>query len=151
MKNLLRAGAALALALHSCTPAFAQHAIVSAAPAGFAPEQACVAWSGGSSGAGALIPCGSPQEGFQLASGNVASPAATVFGGDYILDQVCSAYGSLQLQRLGPDGATWITSLTKTAADGAAPTGITIGGKAQVRVVLSGTAGCAATLTRVPN
>lgn len=111
----------------------------------------CVTYSGGTLGSGNLIPCGSPQEGFQLAIGNVASAAATVFGGDYILDQSCSAYGTLLLQRLGPDGTTWITSATKTAADGASPTGITIGSRAQVRVTLSGTTGCAATLTRVPN
>jgi hypothetical protein len=60
MKMLARAGLAL-FALFACLcgpPAYGQHANTSVAPMGYAPEQACVTWSGGTIGSGTLIPCG---------------------------------------------------------------------------------------------
>jgi hypothetical protein len=62
MKTLLRGALALACSLALAiapAPLFAQHATTSQAPAGYAPEQACVTWSGGTIGSGSLIPCGS--------------------------------------------------------------------------------------------
>lgn len=92
----------------------------------------------------------SVQESFQLASANAASAAVTAYGGDYILSQACTGYGTVALQVRGPDGATWLPLVTKTAADTNGGTGIALGSYAVVRVSLMGTAGCNAILSRVP-
>ena len=91
------------------------------------------------------------RESFPLVAVNTPSPAATVFGGDYILSQTCASYGTLALQILGPDGTTWLTLLTKTASDNGNGTGLSLGSFAQVRVTVSGTAGCNSILARVPS
>jgi hypothetical protein len=92
----------------------------------------------------------SPQETFQLASGNTATAAVTAFGGDYIFAQTCSGYGTLTLQVLGPNGTTYQPILTKTATDTTGGTGLALGSNATIQVSLSGTAGCSALLSRVP-
>lgn len=92
----------------------------------------------------------SPQEAFQLASNNTASTASTTYGGDYIFSQTCSGYGTVSLQVLGPNGSTYQTILTKSAADTAGGTGLALGSYASVQVTLSGTTGCSALLSRVP-
>jgi len=56
MKMLARVALALSL-LFASAPVMAQHAATSYAPAGFAPEQACVTWSGATIGSGTLVPC----------------------------------------------------------------------------------------------
>jgi hypothetical protein len=93
---------------------------------------------------------GAVRESFALVVANVPSAQATVYGGDYILSQTCTSYGTLALQVLGPDGATWQTVVSKTASDAGAGTGLSIGSFAKVRVTVTGTAGCNALLARVP-
>lgn len=137
MKTLLRGALAVAIALSACLPMPAD-----AAP----PAQIPVVSADGSS----RVPSQSIAETYVVVSGNVSAGTITLMGGDYILDQVCTAYGTLTLQRLGPDGSTFITSVAKSASDTATGTGVTFGNGAQVKVVLSGTTGCNATLSRVP-
>lgn len=90
------------------------------------------------------------QETVPLVTANAAAAPAGVIGGDYVFAQTCTGYGSLSLQALGPDGATYQTLLTRTAADTAGGTGIALGSGAIVRVATFGTAGCNAVLSRVP-
>jgi hypothetical protein len=90
------------------------------------------------------------QESFQLVAANVPSAPATVYGGDYILSQTCTTYGTLNVQVLGPDGATWQTVLSKTASDTAGGSGFALGSYAQIRMTVSGTSGCNALVARVP-
>ena len=96
------------------------------------------------------LPTIGKQESFQLVSANTPSAAATGAGGDYILSQTCTGYGTLALQALGPDGVTWQTLLTKTSSDTAGGTGMSLGSYAQVRITVSGTTGCNTILARVP-
>ena len=96
------------------------------------------------------LPTGGVREAFQLVSANTPITSATVYGGDYILAQTCSSYGTVSLQVRGPDASTWLTLVTKTAADMGSGTGIALGSYAVVRVTVSGTAGCFASLSRVP-
>jgi len=91
------------------------------------------------------------RESFQLIAANTPSAAVTVFGGDYIISQTCTAYGTVTLQVLGPDGATWLTLGTFTGTDTGNGTGGTIGSYAQIRMTVSGTSGCNAVLARVPS
>ncbi|SFR86721.1 hypothetical protein [Sphingomonas jatrophae] len=90
------------------------------------------------------------QEVLVLVSANAATAAQTAFGGDYIFAQVCTAYGTVALQVQGPDGG-FQTISSKAASDTAGGTQVRLGASASVRVQLSGTIGCAATLSRVPN
>lgn len=90
------------------------------------------------------------QEVLSLATGNVAAAGQSAFGGRYVFAQQCASYGSVALQVLGPDGATWATLLTRTAADTDGGAMVDLGSTARVRVALTGTAGCFATLMRVP-
>jgi hypothetical protein len=92
----------------------------------------------------------SPQESVALASANVAASPATLYGGDYIAAQTCSGYGTIAWQVRGPDGATYQTILSRTMPDTAGGAEIKLGSNAVVRVVLTGTTGCNALLTRVP-
>jgi hypothetical protein len=85
-----------------------------------------------------------------LASANAASATQTVYGGSCIFAQNCTAYGSVALQLLGPDGATFQTLLTRASADSTGGTEMKIGSGASAKVVLTGTTGCRAILTRVP-
>lgn len=96
------------------------------------------------------LPTGGVREAFQLVSANTPIASATVYGGDYILAQTCTSYGTLTLQVRGPDATTWLTLVTKTAADTGSGTGIALGSYAVVRVTVSGAAGCFASLSRVP-
>jgi hypothetical protein len=109
----------------------------------------------------AYAPCGSStplvtagkQESVSLAAANTAASPATVYGGSYVFSQACTGYnsGSLVLQYLGPDGASWITMSSKTASDSSGGTLISLGSSAVVRVTLpSGSTACNATLARVP-
>lgn len=97
------------------------------------------------------MPVAGKAESFQLAAANVASTQATVYGGDYIFSQIASAYGSVKLQCLGPDGSTWLDLITKTAVDAnGSGTGLALGNGAVVRAVVAGTTGAYAILARVP-
>lgn len=72
-----------------------------------------------------------------------------LLGGAYCLDVVATGAGSVTLQRLGPDGATWITAATALTATGtsgslALPTGtyrITVAGLTAVYASLTPTPG----------
>lgn len=101
-----------------------------------------------------LIACASvaaqtPAEVVTLAAANVATPQKALAGGNYLFAQACAGWGTgLLLQSQWPDGS-WVTLATKTAADTSA-LAIQFGPAAIVRVVLQGTTGCYATLSRVP-
>jgi hypothetical protein len=89
-------------------------------------------------------------ESFPLSESNVAlSTGYYAYGGTYILSQVCTAYGTLALQARAVDG-NFQTLSSKTSADTTGGTSVTIAANTNVRVNLSGTTGCNASLTRVP-
>lgn len=141
-----------ALALATCAGTAAAQTVT--LPSGAAPGQAI--------GFGALsgpftpvdpnhpLPVAGRAEGFALAAANSAAAAVSVSGGDYILAQQCAAYGTVTLRGRGPDGASMVPLLTLSAADTGGGSGVTLGAGAVVDLVLSGTTGCNATLTRVP-
>ncbi len=91
------------------------------------------------------------RESFQLVANNTASNAVTLYGGDYILSQACTGYGTLTFERRNPDGITYKPMFTKTALDTGNDSGIVLGSFAVVRVTISGTTGCNAILARVPS
>lgn len=98
----------------------------------------------------AQTPPNRAQEQFPVATANVAlSTGYTAFGGTYILSQLCTAYGTLDLQTLSAKN-TWLTLSSKSASDTTVGTSVTLAGQTQVRVNLTGTTACDATLTRVP-
>lgn len=114
---------------------------------GFGPKDG--AWTAVSTAT--PLPVAGRQESFALATGNAASAAVTVYGGDYVFAQMATGYGTIKLQLLGPDGATWLDLVSKTASDATgAGTGLAIPNASQVRVTLTGTSGAYATLKRVP-
>ena len=85
-----------------------------------------------------------------VVAANVPSAAITAFGGTYILGQICTAYGTLAVRVLGPDGTTQETITTKTAPDTTGGTTLSLGAGAVLSVTVTGTTGCSATLSRVP-
>lgn len=93
---------------------------------------------------------GAPREAVLLVSANTATAGATVYGGSYAFTQTCAGYGTLMLQVLGPDGATWLTLASYSGSDTGAAHGFSLGSFATVRVVIAGTAGCNAVLARIP-
>lgn len=151
MKTCLLAGA---VALAYASPTFGQSTSSAQAPAGFAPMQSpCVVQSDGkctSVSVVAPLPIAARAETFRLAVANVSSPAATLVGGNYVLTQTCSAYGTLTLRYLGPDGTTMTALVLKTASDSSGGTLASLGANAIVDVALAGTTGCNATLSRIP-
>ena len=96
------------------------------------------------------LPVTGRQELVTLATANTAAPAATLYGGSYILNQACSAYGSVTLRYRSPDGATMLPLTTKSAPDSGGGSTIQFGTAQVVDVALSGTTGCNVTLSRVP-
>lgn len=96
------------------------------------------------------LPVGGVREAFQLADRNTAAASVKLYGGDYVFSQTCSAYGSVKLEVKGPDGTTWLAMTTRTTADTTSGSGFAFGSGAEVRVSLSGTTGCFASLSRVP-
>jgi hypothetical protein len=142
----------LAIALVSPT-AFAQTKVqtpggaASGAAIGFGPKDG--AWTAVTPSS--PLPTAGKQESFALVTANTPSAAATVYGGDYIFAQLAVTYGLIKLQVLGPDNSTWLELVSKTASDAnGAGTGLALPSGAQVRAILSGTAGAFATLKRVP-
>ena len=51
---------------------------------------------------------------------NATSGTFVLYGGEYAVDVIGSTFGTVTLQRLGPDGSTWLTALTAFAANGTA-------------------------------
>lgn len=105
-------------------------------------------------GAGNAIQFGSKQETLTLINNNVAAQPQTAFGGDYIWSVVGTFGGaSVQLQALGPDGATYQNiGAAKTAPDATGGTGVGLGTNAVVKAVVTGgtPTGLFATLSRIP-
>lgn len=95
-------------------------------------------------------PSFSRREIFALATSNTASAPVTTYGGAYILNQVCSTYGTVTVQALGPDGVTYQTIATYSAAPAGGGVALSLGSYQVVRVQLAGTAGCNIKLARVP-
>lgn len=147
-------GLILIAAAFTATPAIAQVAKDVRAPGGFAPMQApCVRLGNGVCDpvtANAPMPVTTRTETFNLVTNNTASPAVALWGGNYVLAQSCTTYGSVALRYRGPDGTTMIALVTKTAADTGGGTFVAFGTNAIVDVGLSGTAGCNVTLARIP-
>lgn len=141
-----------------CSPAAAQIAV----PGGAMPGSPAVVPVPGAGGkvvkAPAVVTIGpdglsapiGKQEAFPLIAANVPSAPATVFGGNYILEQTCTAYGTVTIQRLGPDGTTYLTIASYTASDTMGGHALAFGSLAKVRMTVSGTTGCNALLARVP-
>lgn len=97
---------------------------------------------------------GSKQETLTLINNNVASQPQTAFGGDYIWSVVGTFGGaSVQLQALGPDGASYQNiGAAKTSADTTGGTGVGLGTNAVVRAAITGgtPTGLFAALSRIP-
>jgi len=154
--TIFRMVGAIALALF-CAPSgvLAQTTAASVqAPAGYAPMQAtCVKQVDGTCApvsATAPLPTTGFADAFGLVAANVPASAVTVAGGRYVVSQLCSAYGTLTVRYRGPDGATMLTLLSKTAADSGGGTLITLAAGAVIDGTVSGTTACNATLVRVP-
>lgn len=147
---------AAGFALAAAAPNTAQTGSSVQFPAGWAPSTSvCVKQVDGSCiPVSASIPLPAlalaKQEALALATSNGVASPVTAYGGDYIFAQSCTSYGTLTLQVRGPDGATWSTVATYTAADPGGGVLVTLGSAAVVRVALTGTTGCNATLSRVP-
>lgn len=90
------------------------------------------------------------QEKFALATANTASASVTLYGGEYIFGQACTTYGTVALRYQAPDG-TMVVLVTKGALDVGGGTSLRFAAGAVVDVLLTGTAGCIAILSRVPN
>jgi hypothetical protein len=102
---------------------------------------------------GNLLSAADKQENVTLAAANVASAAATIFGGSYVFSQSCASYngGALALRYRGPDGTTMVTLLTRTASDSTGGAQLALGSNSVLDVTLpAGSTGCNATLSRVP-
>lgn len=90
------------------------------------------------------------QEALPLAIANVSSGPLPVFGGVYILNQVCTTYGTVTFQALGPDGASYQTVASYTSASATGGVELKLGSRQVVQVTLAGTTGCNIKLSRVP-
>lgn len=136
------------------TPATAQVAKDVRAPGGFAPMQApCVRQTSGACepvSASAPMPVTSRAETFTLANNNTIAPAVALWGGNYVLAQACTTYGTVTFRYRASDGVTMVTMVSKTSADSAGGTFLSFGANAIIDVTLSGTAGCNVTLSRIP-
>ncbi|MGW8141852.1 hypothetical protein [Sphingomonas zeae] len=95
------------------------------------------------------LPVAGKQETVALASANTAVPAVALYGGTYILNQSCGAYGTVALRYRAADGSTMVTLLTRSVAD-VAGTAVQFGSGQVVDVALTGTTGCNVTLSRMP-
>lgn len=94
------------------------------------------------------LPIAPKQESFQLIAANTPAAARTIYGGTYVFAQTCSSYGTVTLRGRGPDGTMYaIADGARTAAGSAL---YTFGSGAEVDATVAGTAGCVATLSRVP-
>jgi hypothetical protein len=51
---------------------------------------------------------------------NATTNAFNLYGGSYTVDVLGNTFGTVTLQRLGPDQATWLAALTAFAANGTA-------------------------------
>lgn len=95
------------------------------------------------------LPVSGRQETAALATGNIAAPAATLYGGTYILTQACTAYGSVALRYRAPDGVM-VPLATKIVPDSGGGSVFQFGTSQIVDVLLTGTTGCNVILSRIP-
>ncbi|WP_433910358.1 hypothetical protein [Sphingomonas yabuuchiae] len=152
MRTLLWVGA-MALACLS-TSAAAQTFPLSASPEGWArPTSPCVydpltRFCTPVSTATPL-PVAGRQESVALATANTPIAPTTLYGGNYIFTQACTAYGSVALRYRAPDGSM-ITLATKVVGDTGGGTAFQFGTSQVVDVLLTGTTGCNVTLSRIP-
>jgi hypothetical protein len=67
------------------------------------------------------IPGNGPWEQSHIES-NISTTSGTFIlqGGKYAMDTIGTSFGSVTLQRLGPDGSTYVTAATAVVANGAA-------------------------------
>ena len=153
MKGIVRGGIALAsiATVMAAPPAVAQQV---QAPAGYAPLTApCVVQGDGrctAITADAPMPVASRAERLVLASNNVAAAPATTLGGLYVLNQMCSGYGTVVLRYLAADGSTMLPLVSRSTGDSGGGTSLYLGAGTVVDVQLSGTTGCGVQLARVP-
>ena len=119
MKMLARAAFALT-ALMACAPSFAQKHALDSQSYGPAPEQACVTWSGGTIGAGSLVPCGASGGG--TGGGGPVTAASGSFVDGFnpnlgtISDTAYTGTGNASLTAIGKGMYSNLTALT--AANG---------------------------------
>ena len=95
------------------------------------------------------LPVAGKQESAVLVSANTPSAAVTLYGGSYVLSQLCATYGSVALRYRAADGGTMTTLVTKIAPDAVA-TVVQFGSGAMVDATVSGATGCNVTLSRIP-
>ena len=57
---------------------------------------------------------------FAMSNSNASSANFALKGGTYTVDVIGSTFGTVTLQRLGPDGSTFLTAMTAFAANGTA-------------------------------
>ncbi len=91
----------LSIAMMGCAPAAAQEVRL---PGGYSPGVA-IGYGAPGNGRTAVdeahpLPVAPRQDLALLASGNTAMAAQTVYGGDYLFGQSCTAYGTIALQVL---------------------------------------------------
>ncbi|MEG3156280.1 hypothetical protein [Sphingomonas sp. RB1R13] len=124
------------------------------APAGYAPLTApCVVQGDGrctAITADAPMPVASRAERLVLASSNVAAAPATTLGGLYVVNQMCSGYGTVVLRYLAADGSTMLPLVSRSTGDSGGGTTLYLGAGTVVDVQLSGMTGCGVQLARVP-
>ncbi|HIV77221.1 MAG TPA: hypothetical protein H9899_06835 [Candidatus Sphingomonas excrementigallinarum] len=153
MKGIVRGGNALAsIATVMAAPSAGAQQVQ--APAGYAPLTApCIVQGDGRCAAitaDTPMPVASRAERLVLASNNVAAAPATTLGGLYVLNQMCSGYGTVVLRYLGADGSTMLPLVSRSAGDSGGGTTLYLGAGTVVDVQLSGTTGCGVQLARVP-
>ncbi|MDG6745529.1 hypothetical protein QCF01_14150 [Staphylococcus aureus] len=95
------------------------------------------------------LPVAAKQESAALVSANVPAAAVTLYGGSYVLSQLCATYGSVALRYRAADGVTMTPLVTKVAADAVA-TVVQFGSGVVVDATVSGTTGCNVALSRIP-
>jgi hypothetical protein len=67
------------------------------------------------------IPYGSlPDDAKSFSNIGATTAAFRLDGGKYNVDVIASTFGTVTLQRLGPDGSTYLTAMTAFAANGLA-------------------------------
>lgn len=147
MIRLLLAAAALSF----CTPATSQTVRPAYRPGGAATDTnpqpvQCREWN---STIASWSPCVGGEV-FSLVAANTPAAAATVYGGAYVLAQACTSYGTVTVRYRGPDGATMLPLLSKTAPDAGGGTLLSLGSGAVIDATITGGAGCNVSLSRVP-
>ncbi len=96
------------------------------------------------------LPTAGKQELAALVTANTPAQPVTLFGGTYVFNQLCTAYGSVTLRYRAADGTTMLPLITKITADASGGTAVQFGSGQVVDAALAGTTGCNVTLARMP-